>query len=113
MDHYNDHILNECNAKAHLLLDANVLIYAQQAYEAIGVHLLDYLDRLDGLVNWYVASGVVMNLHNRGTYNMGQFFGKMLNCSDIGMKMDQFPYIKNNGDLAFVRLNKLAGDDWA
>ena len=113
MDEANTHILSASNAKTKLLLDANVLIYAHEAYEATGIHLLNYLDRLQGLVDWFVAGCVAVNLHNGGTYNLLDLSPKALNCDAVDMKMNQFPYIKEDGDLGFVQLNSLAGDDWA
>jgi len=48
--------LKESTARAKVLLDANVLIYAHEAYEATGLHLLSYLDRLRGQVDWFVGT---------------------------------------------------------
>lgn len=114
MDVSNTHILSKSSARANVLLDANVLIYAQKAFVEIGYpHFLNFLDGLDGYINWYVASCVIMNLHNGGTYDLGSLSNHMLNCDAINMKMDQFPYIKGDDSLGFVKLNAVAGDDWA
>ena len=113
MDDFNTRFLAESKAHAKLLLDANVLIYAQEAFRATNLHLLEFLDQLSGRVDWYVASCVALKLHNGGSYDVTSLDKHVLNCDDIGMKMDSLPFIKENGDLGFVKLNALAGDDWA
>jgi len=113
MDEFNTYMLSKSTARAKLLLDANILIYAQEAFNTLGIHLLNYLDRLEGLVDWYVASCVAVKLHNGGSYDLSSLNGKILNCDGMDSKMDSFPYIKEDGSLGFVKLNALAGDDWA
>lgn len=114
MDVYNDKVLSESKALANVLLDANVLIYAQKAFKSLGYpHFLNFLDGLEGYINWYVASCVVIDLHNGGSYDLATLSKHMLNCNSIDMKMDQFPYIREDESLGFVKLNAVAGDDWA
>ena len=110
---YNTHRLNESIAIAKLLLDANVLSYAQEAFIATGVHLLNYLDALEGKVDWFVASCVARDLHNNSMYDIKVLAPKILNCDSIDMKMEDFPFIKEDDSLGFVKLNRIAGDDWA
>lgn len=106
-------ILKSSRAKAKLLLDANVLIYAKEAFDATGTHLLSYLDQLSGVVDWYVGSCVVIKLHSAGTYDIGSLSPFILNCQAVDAKMNMFPYIKEDDSLEFVRLSSLAGDDWS
>lgn len=114
MDEYNTHLLSESTALARVLLDANILIYSIEAFNEIGIQLLDYLEGLEGYIDWYVASCVAYELYKKGTYPYFSIPQKhMLNCDSIDMKMDQFPYIREDDSLGFVKLNSLAGDDWA
>lgn len=113
MDDANTHILGTSQARAKLLLDANIFAYAHEAHQATGYHLLDYLDTLHGgdTIDWYVASTVAMKLYRHGNY--GLIGRNLLNCNAPDMKMDHFPYEKKDGSLGFVKLNSLAPDDWA
>lgn len=111
MDEANTHILISSTARAKVLLDANVLSYAYDAHQATGYHLLDYLDTIKGRVDWFVSSGVAMDLYRHGTY--GLIAGNMLNCDYLDMKMNDFPYEKEDGSLGFVKLNTVSGDDWS
>lgn len=114
MDQYNTHLLSESTALTRVLLDANILIYSMEASDKIGIQLLDYLEGLEGYIDWFVASCVVYELYKKGTYPYFSIPQKhMLNCDSINMKMDQFPYIREDDSLGFVKLNSLAGDDWA
>lgn len=114
MDEYNTLLLSESKAPVKVLLDANILIYAIEAYNVIGIQLLDYLEGLEGYIDWYVASCVEIDLYKSGTYPYFSFpQNHSLNCNYVDMKMDQFPYIKEDNSLSFVKLNSLAGDDWA
>ena len=110
MDYSNAQILDRSNAKAKLMLDANVFNYAESAFAATGVHLISYLNSLEGEIDWFVSSTVAVNLYNNGV--VPGIMSNILNSNDPGMKMDHFPYIKTNGSLGFVKLNKLASDDW-
>lgn len=111
MDPANDHILGTSTARAKLLLDANIFVYAHEAHQATGYHLLDYLDTLSGKVDWFIASGVAMDLYKHGDY--GLITKNLLNCDYVDMKMDSFPYTRKDGSLGFVKLNTVSGDDWA
>jgi len=111
MDDATTHILKQSKARAKLLLDANVLSYAQDAQKATGVHLLDYLDQLHGTLDWFVASRVAVDLYNSGIYP--GILRPILNCDSTNMKMGDFPYEKKDGSLGFVKLNRISGDDWA
>jgi hypothetical protein len=111
VDEANTHILKSSTARAKVLLDANVLSYAHDAHQATGYHLLDYLDTIKGRVDWFVSSGVAMDLYRHGTY--GLIAGNMLNCDYPDMKMNDFPYEKKDGSLGFVKLNTVSGDDWS
>lgn len=111
MDHANIHILGSSNAQAKLLLDANVFSYAEDAFRATGVHLLEFLESMKGTIDWFVANSVAMNLYNSGI--VPGIMTNLLNSNDPRVKMDHFPYLKADGSLGFVRLNKLASDDWA
>lgn len=114
MDAYNEKTLSESKALANFLLDANVLIYAQNAYKALGYpHFLNFLDGIDGYINWYVASCIILKLHNGGSYDFNSLMRHELNCDAINMRMNQFPYIKEDDSLGFVKLNNIAGDDWS
>jgi len=111
MDETNTHILSLSKARAKLLFDANVLSYAQQAYNATGIHLLDYMDRISGTVDWWVSSRVAVDLYNNGI--LPGVLRNMLNCDYPDMKMNDFPYEKEDGSLGFVKLNTVSGDDWS
>lgn len=111
MDEATTYILNKSQARAKLLLDANVINYTQSAYESIGVNLLDYLDSLNGTVDWFVASCVAADLYNARV--LPGILTNILNCNRPATKMDQFPYNKEDGSVGFVRLNRVSGDDWA
>lgn len=104
-------ILQRSTAKAKLLFDANVLSYAQDAHQAIGVHLLDYMEKINGTVDWFVSSRVAVDLYNNKIYE--GIFRNILNCDYPDMKIDQFPYEKKDGSLGFVKLNSVSGDDWS
>lgn len=110
MDEANTFIISSSRARAKLLLDANIFSYAHDAHQATGYHLLDYLDTIKGTVDWFVSSGVAMDLYRYGTYGI---LPNILNCDYPNMKMDQFPYEKDDGSLGFVRLNTVSGDDWS
>jgi hypothetical protein len=75
------------------------------------VYLFDYLDRIKGTVDWYVGSSVAVNLYNNGI--VPGIFTNLLNCDYPDMKMNQFPYMKKDGSVGFVKLNSVSGDDWA
>ena len=91
MDESNRQILAESKARAKLLLDANVLSYAELAYNATGYHSLDYLGTVHGTVDWFVGSRIAVNLYNSGT--LPGILPNILNCSYPDMKMNSFPYI--------------------
>lgn len=110
-DDANDFILNRSTAKAHLLFDANVLSYAEEAFKATGHHLLDYMESIHGTVDWYVGSRVATDLYNNKI--LPGILRNILNCDYPDMKVDHFPYIKIDGSLGFVKLNKISGDDWS
>ena len=111
MDDGTTFILNRSKARAKLLLDANVITYTQQAAETTGIHLLDYLDKLNGTVDWFVANCVAAELYNARI--LPGLLRNILNSNNPGVKMDQFPYKKKDGSVGFVKLNRVAGDDWA
>lgn len=111
MEDATTHILNKSQAKAKLLIDANVITYAQKANEATGIHLLDYLDSLRGTVDWFVGSCVAVELYNAGV--LPGLLRNILNCNKPVTKMEHFPYQKEDGSVGFVKLNRVAGDDWA
>lgn len=110
MDDANRYLLDESGAKVKLLFDANVLSYAEEAYRATGCHLLGYMESIHGTIDWFVANDVAMNLYNNKI--LPGILTNILNSGSIGMKMDHFPYVKADGSVGFVKLNKLASDDW-
>jgi hypothetical protein len=97
MDDPNTFILNRSKARAKLLLDANVITYAQQGAEATGIHLLDYLGKLNGTVDWFVANCVAAELYN--AHVLPRLLRNILNSNNPGVKMDQFPYKKKDGSV--------------
>jgi hypothetical protein len=111
MDENNTYILSASTARAKLLLDANVLSYSQRALEETGIDLLDLLDSLHGTVDWFVGSRVAVDLYNNGV--LPGVLKNLLNCDYPDMKMNEFPYEKKDGSLAFTKLNTVSGDDWA
>lgn len=111
MNDANDHILNSSKARALLLFDANVISYAEEGYLKTGYHLLDYMETIKGTVDWFVGSRVAMDLYNHKI--VPGILRNILNCDYPDMKMDYFPYIKTDGNLGFVKLNKISGDDWS
>ena len=111
MDESNTHILKSSTARAKLLLDANVLTYAQLAINETGVGLLEYLESLHGTVDWFVGSRVAVDLYNYGV--LPGILTNLLNCDYPDMKMNEFPYEKKDGSLGFVKLNTVSGDDWS
>ena len=105
------YILQKSTARAKLLFDANVLSYAQEAHQATGFHLLEYMEKIRGTLDWFVSSRVAVDLYNNGIYE--GIFTNILNCDYPDMKMNQFPYQKKDGSLGFVKLNSISGDDWS
>jgi len=111
MNDVNAHILSKSTAKAKLLFDANIFSYAEDAYHATGYHLLDYMETIKGTVDWFVGSRVAVDLYNNKI--LPGILKNILNCDYPDVKMDQFPYVKKDGSVGFVKLNKLSGDDWS
>lgn len=111
MDDANTHILKRSKAKAKLLFDANVFSYSEEAYRATGYHLLDYMESIKGTVDWFVGSQLAVDLYNNKI--LPGILRNILSCNYPDMKMDHFPYIKKDGSLGFVKLNKISGDDWS
>lgn len=111
MDDTNTHILSSSKARVKLLFDANVLSYAEDAYLATGFHLLDYMETIKGTVDWFVGSRVAVDLYNNKI--LPGILRNILNCDYPDVKMGDFPYVKKDGNLGFVKLNSLSGDDWS
>ena len=111
MDDATTFILNRSQAKAKILIDANVINYAQNAYDATGIHLLDYLDKLNGTVDWFVSSCVAAELYNAGI--LPGLLRNILPCNNPRTKMQHFPFQKEDGSGGLLKLNRLAGDDWS
>lgn len=109
----NEKTLAKSKAKYKLLLDQNVLIYSQKAFRDTGEHLLNYIDKTNGIVSWYVASCEIVKLHNAKEYNISSLSKNMLSCNDFPDKMSTFPFNKKDGSVGAVTLNKLQSDDFA
>jgi len=111
MDLTNEHLLKSSPAKFKLLLDANVVSYAMKAEKAIGLNLLNFIDGTKDVVDWFIAGSVAASLANNKV--TPGIVTKILNCSALPVKMDLFPYRKPDGTVVAIKLNKLAGDDFA
>lgn len=106
------HTLAKSTAGAKLLFDANVLSYAQDAFRETGYHLIDYMENIRGRLDWFVSSRIAVDLYNNKIYD-GILSTYILNCDYPDVKMHLFPYMKKDGNVGFVRLNRISGDDWS